>query len=146
MKNKKTNLKELVICLLVIVIISYLWIIVYIQRSKINELSSIEKPYFAVNNAPGETHKYFEYAGIILSSYINTINFDFYGFQWVDQDVTFEINCDINLKECKVQHIDKKCLQEKNPPDEEGFTDFTLNQTGCITIYSIRGNFSKRVY
>lgn len=143
-KMKKPNWKNIVIVLLVIAIISYSMVIIYKQRNKISELSSIEKPYLAINNVSEETHKYFNYRGIVLSSYINADKL--YGFQWVDQDVTFEIDCNINLSECKVEHIDKKCLQEKNPPDEEEFTDFTLNQTGCITIYSIKGNFSKRVY
>ena len=143
-KMKKPNLKNWVIALLAVIILSYPMVIIYKQRNKINELSSIETPYFAVNNASEEIHKYFNYAGIVFSSYTNKDNL--YGFQWVDNEVTFEIDCNINLNKCKIEHIDKKCLQGKNPPDEQGFQDYTLNQTGCITIYSIQGNFSKRGY
>lgn len=137
---KKENWRSIIVILLTIIII-YPPFVVYKQHKKINELSLIEKPFYSSDIREGFEHKYFNYAGVEFSS--NTKEDEFYGCDLTQNQKQMAVYCNINKKVCKVEIINVTCVEESNLNLTEGIP---LNSLGCVNIYELNGNFSKRTY
>lgn len=137
---KQENLRRIIIILVTILIV-YPPFIIYQQYKKINELSLIEKPFYSSDIIQGFEYKYFNYAGVEFSS--NTKEDEFYGCDLTQNQKQMAVYCNINKKVCKVETINSTCLMESNLNLTEGIP---LNSLGCINIYELNGNFSKRTY